>query len=455
MENVPKFVVKRLQEATPVGEHPDADLLTAFAERSLAGRERESVMEHLALCGDCRDVFALAWPENEIAVVPASAGESSVAWLRWPGLRWGAVAAGVLAVMLVGVLQYSHQNQRKMVASNTVNSNIAPAVLSEPTSTQGAAQVKRKKRVLDSLGRETLTGRATDVRQGRRDEAKKVVRYGGGSGGGMGVASGSAGGIGKAGGRFAMKRNAFVPGAEDTGQAQNGAPVPRQQVVAGATSEPVQVQPAKGGVNADSARVESNVVAQNQPELALQSRNSADLDVVKAKNPVVGQASGAPTPRFAAPGPLQNSAALMVRELPQWTVSASGGLQRSFDGGNTWEDVNPALRGTAGGSFAKDAGLSQAEQNRKGSAAASPAVVFRAVSASGLEVWTGGSGGALYHTVDGGNNWTRVTPSSEGAGLTGDVISIEFSDPRHGKVSTSNAETWTTSDAGQSWRRQR
>ncbi|MFZ1053229.1 MAG: zf-HC2 domain-containing protein, partial [Candidatus Sulfotelmatobacter sp.] len=66
MHSVPKFVIKRLQERPATAEsHPDADLLTAFAEQSLDGRERALVMEHLAACGDCRDVVALALPATE------------------------------------------------------------------------------------------------------------------------------------------------------------------------------------------------------------------------------------------------------------------------------------------------------------------------------------------------------------------------------------------------------
>ena len=80
--------------------------------------------------------------------------------------------------------------------------------------------------------------------------------------------------------------------------------------------------------------------------------------------------------------------------------------------------------------------------------------VFRALAANGLEVWAGGSEGALYHTVDGGNRWTRVSPSAAGVTLTGDIIGIQFSDPRNGTVTTSTAEVWTTSDDGQSWSKQ-
>jgi photosystem II stability/assembly factor-like uncharacterized protein len=88
--------------------------------------------------------------------------------------------------------------------------------------------------------------------------------------------------------------------------------------------------------------------------------------------------------------------------------------------------------------------------------APSQRTIFRAVSVSSntAEVWAGGSGGALYHTLDGGNRWARVVPSDVGILLTGDIIAIQFSDARNGIVTTSNAEVWTTLDAGQTWHKQ-
>jgi photosystem II stability/assembly factor-like uncharacterized protein len=45
-------------------------------------------------------------------------------------------------------------------------------------------------------------------------------------------------------------------------------------------------------------------------------------------------------------------------------------------------------------------------------------------------------------------------PAAAGAALTGDILSLEFPDPQHGKVSTSAAEIWITADDGQTWQKQ-
>jgi hypothetical protein len=62
MQNVPKIVRERLKAATPAAQHPDANALAAFAERLLPERERALVFDHLARCGDCRDIVAWALP---------------------------------------------------------------------------------------------------------------------------------------------------------------------------------------------------------------------------------------------------------------------------------------------------------------------------------------------------------------------------------------------------------
>ena len=60
MQNVPKIVRERLKAAATIvnhlDSHPDANVLTAFAERSLGENERGVVLDHLARCGDCRDI---------------------------------------------------------------------------------------------------------------------------------------------------------------------------------------------------------------------------------------------------------------------------------------------------------------------------------------------------------------------------------------------------------------
>src|SRR5437773_3883539 len=93
MTDVPKIVLGRLRRASNPGNHPGADLLTAFAEQALAKRERLHVLEHLSQCSECREIVSLARPE--IAEPQTSLKLFS---LRSPILRWSAVAACVVVV---------------------------------------------------------------------------------------------------------------------------------------------------------------------------------------------------------------------------------------------------------------------------------------------------------------------------------------------------------------------
>ena len=103
MDQLSKLIRQRLQAtASPVGSHPDPDLLAAFADRSLAKIERVQVLEHLARCGDCRDIVSLATPEFETTRLVSPA--SSSGWLRGPILRWGALAASVAVVTIAVTL---------------------------------------------------------------------------------------------------------------------------------------------------------------------------------------------------------------------------------------------------------------------------------------------------------------------------------------------------------------
>src|SRR5215469_15540872 len=114
MENAAKIVKERLKSAARAVDHPDADVLTAFTERTLGARERSHVLEHLAHCAECREVVVLAMPaeEPDLAVIlPVRGG-----WLTWPRLRWGLVAAGVIVVGWFGVLRYERAQDPGPVA---------------------------------------------------------------------------------------------------------------------------------------------------------------------------------------------------------------------------------------------------------------------------------------------------------------------------------------------------
>jgi hypothetical protein len=111
--------------------------------------------------------------------------------------------------------------------------------------------------------------------------------------------------------------------------------------------------------------------------------------------------------------------------VPRWALSADGTLERSLDSGRNWKTITVSNR-----------------------------TIFRALAANGLDIWVGGSGGALYHSSDAGEHWLRVQPQANGESLSTDIIGVEFPDAQDGKVTTSSQGIWTTTDAGQSWQKQ-
>jgi photosystem II stability/assembly factor-like uncharacterized protein len=198
--------------------------------------------------------------------------------------------------------------------------------------------------------------------------------------------------------------------------------------------------------------------AEKQMEQTLQYQYSIKSEDSKAKNSTATQAasSGASAPAPAPPNfEPQAALGLVQSSSPGWSISADGALQRSVDAGKTWVDVNVNSEPMSNGSNrAVTAESTYGHENKKRKVETRPSQVFRAVAAWDSEVWAGGSSATLYHSADSGDHWTRVLPSSSGATLTGDIISIEFSDSQHGRIATSSGEVWVTTDDGQTWRRQ-
>ncbi len=111
MRDVPKFVLKRLQESAGVETHPDTDLLTGFVEKTLLESERNGVMEHLARCNACRETVALALPASEDVASESAAAITSLRparnrWFSWAALGWVAATVGIVAITSIGIRHY-------------------------------------------------------------------------------------------------------------------------------------------------------------------------------------------------------------------------------------------------------------------------------------------------------------------------------------------------------------
>ncbi len=150
-------------------DHPDADLLTGFAEKSLLAREREAVMAHLAGCAECREVLHLSAVELEQArefelvaaapgmaapaMMPAAASAPAPIERKGPRvvrvwLPWAAVAASI-AIVSVVALRYGLKKTEPITAapgSETIAVNAPPPKVSAPAPPTAAVSERRETR---------------------------------------------------------------------------------------------------------------------------------------------------------------------------------------------------------------------------------------------------------------------------------------------------------------------
>lgn len=105
--------------------HPDADVLTAFAEGALLERERAAVEEHLAVCAACRAVLTLAGAaaEETDAGARERAARAQVRVLR---AGWAAAAAGVLLAAGTAAWQHWGAGESRTLTART-DAGAAPA----------------------------------------------------------------------------------------------------------------------------------------------------------------------------------------------------------------------------------------------------------------------------------------------------------------------------------------
>jgi len=398
--------------------------------------------------------------------VPASG------WLTWPALRWGLVAAGVVAIVALGVVQYQRRTENAASKSPAPFAIAAKETKNQPFPAPGPAAASKK--ADNQLPPAPATADSVDARHAtanlstrlRAEPSRTTVAPNESIGGSSALVTGSALPHGP---RLANQW-------QQQNGAQNQAPAPTapspfaKQQSAGNLAPNLRIPAVPERVTVESQSAQRDAQAQdlnaiqveeaqnqvaegqskNKDKAAAEQQTAEDSSRVGKAKPaeaVPSAYSGAVAHGGAIGGPVLTASA----QAPRWTINATGSLQRSFDQGATWQsvDVNASPAFFIDATSIQVAGKTSRSKVRK-----MPSPMFRAVAATGTDVWAGGSRGALYHSTDAGDHWTRVVPASSDTILSGDVVSLEFVDTQHGKVSTSTAEVWTTSDAGQTWQRQ-
>ena len=333
---VPKIVLGRLRRASNPGNHPGADLLTAFAEQALAKRERLHVLEHLAQCSECREIVSLARPE--IAEPQTSLKLFS---LRSPILRWSAVAA---CVVVVGAVVTTRHLAQKNVETRVT----AKAPFSD---TKDASQgVDLKTDLTAKLQPQPLAKQDSVLSHGLAKQRKEA----------------------------AANSRALAVNAEKAGTAKKE---PLAAAVPAAPS-PALLSKAMDQEQQKKITYDSLGSAARTSDEAVMNETVATSASAEVADARPGKAKDAKDPRMKAPmaassgiggavapvtaNQMIESRAELNRAVdltPRWNLSSEGILQRSFDG-RTWQAVPVADN-----------------------------AIFRAVSAVGPEIWVGGNGG--------------------------------------------------------------
>jgi len=455
MTDLPKIVRERMQAAV-AGDHPDPDLLTAFAEQTLPERERTPLLNHLARCADCRDILSLAAvPAGSIATQTKDTRVARLApWFTFPVLRWSALAACLVIVSTAVLLHrdlktaYSTKDERHEAApidpgtpAESARADSAP--VSSPTET-------KTKTLADAQvsGSPSLSAAATPPKASREKSLVAHIPAPGQSVGGVlrqpGPPAAPAASVASP--VFAKDlrdhrqmdaaRGAFAFGMGNGSALPPPAPapppaaptnkdVPAPNLPANAQNYTTQSTESLAqmvdAVNADSDKSDKKVEIPGRAKTAAAPASAAlavapsdELEMQKSIAPAL-EASRA-----------RKELARSVRpESLRWNISSDGQLQRSADSGRSWQPVTVVQGAT-----------------------------FRALTFNGPDIWVGGAAGSLYHSSDAGGHWTQVKPVANRVSLSGDIAAIAFTDPQHGKITTTNGQTWSTSDGGQSWMQQ-
>ncbi|MGA9800984.1 MAG: YCF48-related protein [Terriglobales bacterium] len=428
MEQLPKIAQRRLPENPKPGVHPDPDLLAAFAEKSLNDRERVQVLQHLGVCADCRDVVSLAMPPSESTGTQAADRSS---WLTWPMLRWGALAACIVVVSAAVTLRYQRRQAGessvagKATASLSTENNlpqpplaklatkIPPPAPFQPDRDLGLEGKPAKQDNAATVAAQTGVPAPPQLEQKKRTDDHLANAFA------MTSADKSA--------SAAVVIAAAAPHAppapspaqtRQRSEARNNSVEP----VPGAMTETVIVESAAPALQTSQSSEQKAKDESIRNESQEETRAAAAGVSARATGDQKSDALSSAMSQVVVGGYAKRSHSSYI--VPRWTLSAAGVLQRSSDSGKTWQTVPVANN-----------------------------VVFRALAANDSDIWVGGAAGALYHSSDAGQHWVQVNPVVDGQPLTADIVTVDFSDRLHGKLTTSNHEIWSTSDAGNTWQR--
>ncbi len=394
-QEIPKPLRNALARQAVGDVHPSPDVLTSFMERTLAPGESEVVTHHLAQCAECREIVFLA----------SNAAEDEV------------------------------RDGRELVAAAAAGRATATPVYAA-TSRPDAARAEASRHRWTIRTRWAVLSAAAVVLV----SAGLVVQY-------WRAASGYQ----------------AAPLTVASNRPAPASPEARQNAATANSQEAAAKTPVAEMLTKAAPRPTPAARAKKVPEATTIARNASDAILsAPAAQPVL-RATPSPATAGAAVGGLSDALVPDVR--PQRSYVESESAQKSETAQSLQlQQRAPVLFGKSGmGMKAVSAVRPQWRIGPNGHLERSMAanqwtralddqpVIFHAVAVMGSDVWAGGNGGALFHSSDGGEHWSKVSLAANSNVETGAIVSIRFDDSQHGVVASDSGTRWATTDGGVTW----
>lgn len=487
MTELPRIVRDRLkmQASGQVDLHPDADLLTAFSERTLTENERQQVMAHLALCTDCRHAVALAAPPQpaEVEQLHPEPKAHGYGWVHWFALAASVVVVAAAVLQIPRATQQSSElevatTERPAAAApeaqpagkagettDQLTSVNEPAQVATQPSTKAEGYESRPAPAMDDkyafkTDQASSPAAADAIRENKQQaevlRQRQAVPGRTGdlqTGSGGGVAAGAASRSAPAAGRGVVGGIGVAAGPGtgrvDAPAAPPPAPSAANQVVVGSVEENRRAAEAPGSKDSESEKSELAATLRDEDQARVAGEPSNETgrkeaategayrqpeDLPMKKHPAEQETTAA-----KAGSPSLRAMTSKLKAPLRWTISSAGRVLRSLDGGENWQEV-----------------------------AIAPEVRFRAIAVQDASVWAGGDGGALFHSVDGGQTWKprsllshsfeaneqKMPAGARFAAQGYDIVRIDIIQDGRVQVTTSQKQSFVSADQGQTWSQQ-
>jgi len=470
-------------------ECPDAEIIAAYHEKSLAADENARWEGHFATCARCRKVLqvlaaSVDAPLDEkevarlgklVAVAGAPLVRDTKTAERVPVIRldwrrrWLAPALGIAAVLAIWFAtrapwRTGDQKSTSILVAEAPQNEPGPnmerrdeqqsRVIAPRNETEADAEALKEmpaKRLppetptVDSLAKKSLDDGAraresapsssaleNTLRDEKKQKAETGDRIGAGVGGGLGSGSGAGVGTGaRTGtvGAFSAAPAAAPPPPQPptaTSEAAPMAPAPAPQAQAQVGSEVSNQTPASLQA-APSAKQTVTVTGEAPVVQVTNGTLSGALNESKVKDLPVNGRNYQAMVRFDAPGefPVQLKT---PSEKIVWRAGTGGNIQRSADAGGTWTaQPSPLHEDWLAGSPVSDS-----------------------------VCWIVGRNGAIARTTD-GSHWKKIAPPRMAADSNGklpDWIGVIAVDAKAVTITARDQRRFATENAGKTWKAQ-